>query len=313
MEIIRDDKPYLLTMAELKEAAAEWEHLCRMRRIVKYMADYYDLPLTAETGGLINPAQQDFYEIYQMPFSMVACVYNLPIERLEDCPDQIFMFLSSLAHLYEHDEILSEMPEEEAFNVIFQEKDAQATMKEESAKLMPLGVFVQGHSDFVVGDPSVPNDDQYLCVISNPEAGLWKCAVQIVAGNGDSPSEKVSVLIAKSERCPYSFEQVEEQMFFWGRLPNSVLTMHGVIGLYDRRFYQDPTSFAIPPTRSEGKEKWVESCLDMVMDAPYACVFPHGVVSSSGNGEGSYEVYVLRDTAGVAQAVVVDFLVYGGL
>ena len=71
-----------------------------------------------------------------------------------------------------------------------------------------------------------------------------------------------------------------------------------------------PTSFGIPPV-SGADERWKRACNELILEYPYACVFPHGAISCSGEGEGLYDGYVLKNSAGRVIAIAIDFLLYG--
>lgn len=312
MDIIRNDESFVLSMEELREAAYEWNHLCRMQRIVGYLADYYDLPLSASQMTEASSANLEaFYATYHLPFCpLVDYAYNCPIENLVECPDQAYLFLSTLAQSYEQDEHLSLLPEEEAFRIMFQDKESSSA-DEAGSNIVSLGIFIQGTSSMVVGDPSVPNDEAYICTVSNIKPGIWTAAVQEVLSTNIDQPPRISLLLAKSARCPYTFQQMVEQLFFWEHYHSSVTTMNGAIGLYDAHYYQDPTSFGVSPLDKNGEAFWINACLEMTLEYPGAGILPHGVVSSSGDGEGSYDVYLLRDAGGSIIAIAVDFLLYG--
>lgn len=127
MEIICNQTPYILTAQELRKASEEWEHLCLMHRIVAYLADYYNLPLSLH---LTTKEQQinlsRFYNLYHLPFEALVKVHEDPVEALTDCPDPVYLFLSSLAQTYESDIHSSSISEEEAFQALFSDKEIQA-------------------------------------------------------------------------------------------------------------------------------------------------------------------------------------------
>jgi len=303
-------------MDEVREAAQEWNHLCLMKRLVKYLSDYYDVPLSVTpTAEASLPNLQGFYNTYRLPFCFVVeWAYNCEPEQLVDCPDQVFLFLSSLAHSYETDESLHDLPEEEAFTLIFRERDALAQARDDfESTLVKLGMFVQSSDTLVVGDPSVPKDEDSLCTIPKVERGMWSAAVLDVARCSSPEEQKVSFLLAKSMSCSYSFQQILEQVFFWKTVPFRVVAMNGVVGLFDLKSYQDPTVFGHAPLTKDAGDIWAKACVNATYDYPYAGILPHGVISCSGEGEGAYDVYYLCNSSGSVVAVVVDYLLYGEL
>ena len=312
MEITFNQVPYALSALELRKASEEWEHLCLMHRIVSYLADYYNLPLSLH---LTTKEQQSnllrFYNLYHLPFETLVKVHEDPVEALTDCPDQIYLFLSSLAQTYESEILGTSISEEEAFRMLLSDKEAQALDREIPSQCIQFGFFIQTSSPILICDPFTPKNDPNLTRLDFPEEGAWQTAVQMIEPDGgdalDGPL--VSFLLAKSSACPFTFQQMLEQAFLWPRI-QKVFTDSGVIGLFDSKYYQDPTSFGMPPVAGAGA-RWSKVCADLVLDFPNACIFPHGIVSCSGMGEGLYDAYFLRNAAGKVAAVAVDFLLYG--
>jgi len=139
---------------------------------------------------------------------------------------------------------------------------------------------------------------------------MWKTAVQIVRrGDGDIEGLVPAFLLAKAQSCPFSFQQMPEQVFLWPKKQN-IFADIGILGRFDKKYYQDLTSFGIPPLSSKN-ERWIKACDDLLMEYPNACVLPHGVISSSGEGEGLYDAYYLKNSEGRIIAVALDFLLYG--
>ena len=311
MEIVRNGENISLTTSELRSAAKEWEHLCLMQRIVKYLARYYHLPLSA--NGVTEEQRKGmdaFYDMYHIPFeAIVSSAYGCDVENLSACSDQVYIFLSSLAQTYEEDETLSSMPEEEGFMLLLRDKEGQAPNKEIPTQWVGMGVFSQTSERMVIGDPYACKSNPGLATLMCPTAGLWSTAVQLVVRTDKQEQPMVAMLFAKAQSCPYSFRQLQEQMFFW-RKANTVATGSGVVGIFDEAYFQDPTLLGIPPMIGSA-EKWADACVELTNSYPYAGVLPHGVVSCSGAGEGQYDAYYLRDAKGRVMAIAVDYLLYG--
>lgn len=313
MNIVRNNNTIPLTFAELREAAQEWSHLGLMQRIIEHLASYYDLPLVSSKTDEDDPKLAAFYNTYHLPFqSIIESAYGCELEDIANSPNQVFLFLSMLAQNYEHGEYPPSFSEEESFMLMFRERDGQASDLEVQSTPVGLGVFVQSCDTIIIGDPSVPKDNDGLCVLQNVDLGLWSSAVYEVALPNFPNEQRVALLLSKSQRCPYTFQQMVEQMFFWKKVPNGILTGNGAIGLFDTRYYQDPTSLGIPPVEA-GCQRWIQHCIDVTLDYPYAGVLPHGIISSSGEGEGAYDAYYLRDSDGKVVGVVLDYMLYGEL
>lgn len=312
MEITCNQIPYILTAGELRKASEEWEHLCLMHRIITYLAGYYRLPLSLH---MTTKEQQinlsRFYSLYHLPFEALVKVHEAPVESLMDCPDQIYLFLSSLAQTYESDIFARSLPEDKAFQILLADKEAQSADRETPSQCVRLGFFVQTSDSILICDPSAPKDDPNLTRLSLPEQGVWQTSVQIIEPDkgGVQGEPLASFLLAKSSTCPFTFQQMLEQAFLWPKIQN-VFTDSGVMGVFDAKYYQDPTPFGIPPIAG-AENRWTKTCAELVLGFPNASVIPHGAVSCSGAGEGLYDAYYLRNTAGKIIAIAVDFLLYG--
>lgn len=313
MEIIRDQIAYTLTPQELQEAAEEWKHLCLMHRIISYLAEYHGIPLTMNLPNQEYKAKLlDFYDTYHIPFESLVKANESSFEELINAPDQVYLFLSSLAQTYELDEGYAGVPEKEGFLVLFQDKKTQSFAREIPTRCIQLGFFTQVSDEMLICDPSVTRSEPEMIVrLSGVELGMWRAAAQVVEReeNGETGGPVPAFLLAKSSSCPFSFQQMLEQAFLWPKKEN-VFTDTGVMGIFDEKYYQDPTSFGIPPV-SGADERWKRACNELVLEYPYACVFPHGAISCSGEGEGLYDGYVLKNSAGRVIAIAIDFLLYG--
>ena len=123
----RDQIAYTLTPQELQEAAEEWKHLCLMHRIISYLAEYHGIPLTMNLPNQEYKAKLlDFYDTYHIPFESLVKANESSVEELINAPDQVYLFLSSLAQTYELDEGYAGVPEKEGFLVLFQDKKTQS-------------------------------------------------------------------------------------------------------------------------------------------------------------------------------------------
>lgn len=312
MEITRNQLTYTLTPGELKEAAGEWEHLCLMHRIIGYLAEYHNIPLAQDLPSEEYRAKLlEFYDTYHIPFEALVKAYESPIEELADVADQVYLFLSSLAQTYEIDGAGMGVNERKAFLILFQDKKAQQLDREMSAQCVQLGFFTQVSSSLLICDPSTNPADLDLVRLPDVEPGMWRAAVQVVKKeeDGDLDQYAPSFLMVKADSCPFSFQQILEQSLLWPHLMN-VFTDTGIMGVFDEKYYRDPTPFGIPPI-SGADERWTKACSNLILEYPNACVFPHGAISGAGEGEGLYDAYFLKNSAGRVIAIAIDFLLYG--
>lgn len=312
MEIIRNQFVYPLTPGELREAAGEWEHLCLMHRIIGYLAEYYNIPLAQNLPSEEYKAKLlEFYDTYHIPFEALVKASESPVEELADTADQVYLFLSSLAQTYEIDGAGMGVDEREAFLMLFRDKKMQQIDREVSAQCVQLGFFTQVGNSLLICDPTTNLEDLDLVRLPDVEPGMWRAAVQVVKREEDGESDRYvpSFLMVKADSCPFSFQQMLEQSLLWPKRMN-VFTDTGIMGVFDEKYYQDPTPFGIPPI-SGIDERWAKACSNLVLEYPNACVFPHGAISGSGEGEGLYDAYFLKNSAGKVIAVAIDFLLYG--
>ena len=125
--------------------------------------------------------------------------------------------------------------------------------------------------EMLICDPSVTRSEPEMIVrLSGVELGMWRAAAQVVEReeNGETGGPVPAFLLAKSSSCPFSFQQMLEQAFLWPKKEN-VFTDTGVMGIFDEKYYQDPTSFGIPPV-SGADERWKRACTELVLEYPYA-------------------------------------------
>ena len=312
MEIIRDQNAYALAPQELRKAAEEWEHLCLMHRIIGYLAEYHNLPLTANLPDQkYRPAFLNFYETYHIPFEALVKVAESPVEELVNAPDQVYLFLSSLAQTYELDGECTGVPEKEAFLIQFQDRKQESFDREKSSQCVRLGFFTQVSDNLLICDSAISRDDENLVCLSPAEPGMWRAAVQMVKReeSGEMDGTVPAFLLAKSSSCPFSFQQMLGQALLWRKKQN-VFTESGIMGVFDEKYYQDPTPFGFPPIPGSN-ERWVKECGNLLRGYPNACVLPHGAISCSGEGEGLYDAYYLENSMGKVIAIAIDFLLYG--
>ena len=149
MEIIRDQIAYTLTPQELQEAAEEWKHLCLMHRIISYLAEYHGIPLTMNLPNQEYKAKLlDFYDTYHIPFESLVKANESSVEELINAPDQVYLFLSSLAQTYELDEGYAGVPAVVLHHII---ADAVPVGLQNGGQLSPVaedGEAVSAAEDF---------------------------------------------------------------------------------------------------------------------------------------------------------------------
>ena len=110
-----------------------------------------------------------------------------------------------------------------------------------------------------------------------------------------------------------SFEVVgQEPMNFAGGVDS------GQFGFFDKDFYRndelakdlDKENFGADYDRESG-DTWYRACSKLTLSNDQWGVLPNGVVSSSGFGDGSYDVFGLKDDSGEYVAFAVVFIYEG--
>ena len=152
--------------------------------------------------------------------------------------------------------------------------------------------------------------------ISDPcySKGTW-CAGEVPAVNGSWKAEaelngegRVMVLTAGLSTAKGKWEQT--------KIDGGVDS--GQMSIFDSKFYLDDSEakgakpgWMEPSEGEEGYSPFYSACCNLTCDENskdlHGGVLPHGVVASSGYGDGSYPVFVKKNAKGLAVAIKVEF------
>jgi hypothetical protein len=152
-----------------------------------------------------------------------------------------------------------------------------------------LGHFEITTGEVVVSDPCYTVGTWCQSRLNNVENGQWNAVIEKM-DDGDW-GVRVSSLLAYTGREPDAkdFELQEGSL---------VAVDSGQAGIFDINVYRNddfakPTQFLSESRQEEDGEKWYSSCCDATMSSDDAGVIIGGVVSSSGYGDGSYELFTV--------------------
>jgi hypothetical protein len=165
----------------------------------------------------------------------------------------------------------------------------------------------------VCSDPCYTTDTWCMGIVDNVANGTWVASVD--KRDMDDWGERIAVLwIANKEQMAknpkIAWEVLAEEPFaFTGGVDS------GQFGFFDFDDYRNDESakdlkkyeFGADYDREEG-DKWYRACADLTLGSESWGVLPKGVVSSSGFGDGSYEVFGYKDAYDKYVAFAVVFI-----
>jgi hypothetical protein len=165
----------------------------------------------------------------------------------------------------------------------------------------------------VCSDPCYKTDTWCMGIVDNVENGSW-IAIADKKDMGDWGERITSLFIGNKqhlERNPklvdYVFE--DEPLNFAGGVDS------GQFGFFDFANYRNDESAKDLPKQDFGEnydredgDKWYRACSNLTLGDESWGVLPNGVVSSSGFGDGSYDVYGYKDAYDKYVAFAVVFI-----
>lgn len=174
-------------------------------------------------------------------------------------------------------------------------------MNEQKIEHITLGTFEVTSDRLVISDPCYELGTRCMGMIPDVKPGLWTASIgvadmgefgkritYVAAFHQDSPS------IQKLKACPAPFE---------------VGVDSGQAGIFDYGHYQDESVIESPALTDFGS-RWYSICCHQTLDSEHhAGLIPHGVVASSGFGDGCYSCYYYTDWGNDAASwgTIIDF------
>jgi hypothetical protein len=165
----------------------------------------------------------------------------------------------------------------------------------------------------ICSDPCYTNDVWCMGIVDNVVNGTWVASVD--KRDMDDWGERIAVLwiankeeMAKNPKIAWEV-LAEEPMNFTGGVDS------GQFGFFDFGDYRNDASakdlkkfdFGAEYDKEDG-DKWYRACSDLTLGDESWGVLPKGVVSSSGFGDGSYEVFGYKDAYDKYVAFAVVFI-----
>jgi len=150
-----------------------------------------------------------------------------------------------------------------------------------------------------------------MSIVNNVRKGTW-LAHSNIETVGDWGQRNIDLTIHHAD--------IKINESDWEELPGTFGVDSGQFGFFDRDHYRKAESVKDMPKYDFGgdfltddsdrdADIWYHACCKITLDHPESWgVLPNGVVSSSGFGDGSYDVYGIKDAYGEYAAFRVVFI-----
>jgi len=152
-------------------------------------------------------------------------------------------------------------------------------------------------------------------VIDNVKNGLWEADVH--KSDEGSWGDRISHLFVYNLSAVIDNPNIKKEIQSFGghTLPYEFGVDSGQFGFFDLDNYRNDESakdlkkhdFGENYDREVG-DKWYRACADLTLSTESWGVLPNGAVSSSGFGDGSYEVKGIKDELGYYVAFCVEYI-----
>jgi len=162
----------------------------------------------------------------------------------------------------------------------------------------------------VCSDPCYTTDIWCMGTVNNVKKGTWSAEIdEAVMG---AWGRRIAQL-----RVYHTDSSVETMSSKWEQLPGTFGVDSGQFGFFDRDHYRKADSVKEQTKYdfggdylSDGSEGdvWYNACCHLTLGDDSWGVIPNGAVSSSGYGDGSYDVYGLKNADGEYIALTVVFI-----
>jgi hypothetical protein len=176
-------------------------------------------------------------------------------------------------------------------------------------------IFNVTSGKMVCSDPCYTLDTWCLGVINNVKNGKWEA--DIANSNEGDWGDRISHLWVFNVDAVIDNPKLKQDIetFKGHTLPFSFGVDSGQFGFFDFANYRNDESakdlkkyeFGDDFDRQEG-DVWYRACCDLTLGDKHWGVIPFGAVSSSGFGDGSYEVRGIKDNNGEYVAFCVEYI-----
>lgn len=165
----------------------------------------------------------------------------------------------------------------------------------------------------ICSDPCYTTDVWCMGTVNNVKNGTWSAEVdQLNMGAWGKRIGELSVYHTNSDLETMSFE--------WEEITGYFAVDSGQFGFFDREHYRKADSVKeqtkydfggdyLTDDNDRDGEEWYTACCHLTLGPDSWGTIPNGAVSSSGYGDGSYNVYGLKNADGEYIALTVVFIV----
>lgn len=178
-----------------------------------------------------------------------------------------------------------------------------------------VGTFEMSQPTMRISDPCYSRDCSVSNTVNDCLTGTWEASVAYEEESffGRRVAALAACHSANGPRVEVfnsigmSYGQVEDAPFWAG-------VDSGQCGFFDDAHYQDDSICTMAAKMNCGSpgndygEPWYTMCCHTTQASEQVGVIPYGVVSSSGFGDGAYEVFFHRERNGYIDAVAVVFI-----
>jgi hypothetical protein len=160
--------------------------------------------------------------------------------------------------------------------------------------------------EVIVSDPCYELPTWCQAEVKNVLPGNYR--VMVVKSDQGDWGNRCSHLIAIHEKYCH-----QDEKFKWGRFPAQIGVDSGQAGVFSKTSYRkdevfegQKPNFDYQPWKDDGGEIWYAHMCDRTLNNEQWGVYNEGVVSSSGYGDGSYELLVAKKKNKII-GFVIDF------
>ena len=168
--------------------------------------------------------------------------------------------------------------------------------------VLSIGSFEVASRELIVTDPGYRFGSWFMGALKPVRAGRWNAGISMVdVGEWGS---YVSRLTVWHESAPEIGGLRKVKADF------KVGADSGQAGFFDAAHYRKRSSLDAAPTEtwSNGKDVWYDRCCEITLGGMQAGVLPHGAVTSSGFGDGSYYCYYFTNESCEILRAEIEFI-----
>ena len=173
--------------------------------------------------------------------------------------------------------------------------------------------FESTSGKLVCSDPCYKIPTWCQGIVENVKNGVWGAEINL--SDEDDWGMRVASLYIVNEHANATMTDIETKIFEDEPLNFAAGVDSGQFGFFDFAHYRNDESAKALPKQDFGEnydvqegDAWYRACSNLTLGDEQWGVLPNGVVSSSGFGDGSYDVYGYKDAYGEYVAFAVVFI-----